>query len=87
MIPRSRGGFRPPIAPQVEATVDTSPITLVELEAAIRACKKGRAPGTDESPAEAWVALNSGAKKVLLTVFNKAWEGRPSTGIGRMPWW
>jgi len=49
------------------------PITEEELSESIRAAKKGKVPGLDGLPYEAWACLEQGRRSVLR-LFNRCWE-------------
>jgi len=56
--------------------VESGPFAELELGAAIAAAKKGRAPGFDGLPAEAWKVL-SGGRAAVFCLLNRCWnEGR-----------
>jgi hypothetical protein len=61
---------------------DNYPILLEEVEAAVKALKKGKAAGVDNIPAE---LVQEGGKAMiiaLLTICNKIWQ----TGEWPTPW-
>ena len=53
--------------------MDCGPITRRELDEAIAASKRGRVPGLDGIPAEAWQKLDSG-REALLSFMNLCWD-------------
>lgn len=47
------------------------PITVREVEKALSEMKNGKAPGPDDTPAEAWTLLGKRGAEILATLFNK----------------
>ena len=54
------------------APVDPNPITIEELQAAIKRLAHNKAPGPDTIPAEAWQWLDQHNQEALLRVLNQS---------------
>ena len=54
------------------ADVNTDPISMEELEEALRKAAKNKAAGVDDIPAEAWQWLETSNLQYLLDLFKEA---------------
>ena len=62
--------------------IDSHPILLEEVEAAVKSLKPGKSPGVDNIPAELLQAGGETMIDVLLNICNKIWQ----TGEWSTPW-
>ncbi|MGL4932411.1 MAG: RNA-directed DNA polymerase, partial [Aeromonas sp.] len=63
--------LHPPITSAAPVSGPVLPISLAEVEFAIKKMKSGKAPGPDDIPVEAWKLLGHRGVEVLTRMFNK----------------